>query len=486
MLISRMKCLVVGAMLIGAYGAASARADLAGTVQTVLQDKLLRKATVGIKVMRLGNSVGGGTVLYEHDSHIPLMPASNLKLVTTSAFLDHAGADFKFRTWLVMHDGNAVILGDGDPTLGDGELMRRVGWNVLTVYQSWAEQLKKRGITSVQDVVVDDSVFDQDFFNEHWPRDQAHKSYEAQVGGVNFNANCVDFYVKIGSPGQLVQYVLDPPTQYVTVQNTCVSGQQNAIWLSRQLGSNDIVLRGQTNASNTVPVSVTIDDPPMYAATVLAETLKANGVTVRGKVIRNRDARAEFEKGDTQGRKAWLPVAVHETPLPIVLARCNKDSMNLYAESLCKRLGHDLSHEPGSWKNGTGAVGAFLNELGIANTEFQLVDGCGLAREDHISAGALVGVLLHDYHAPYKQTFLNSLSVAGHDGTLSDRFRGTDLQGRVFGKSGYISTVSSLSGFLEGKNGQWYVFTILMNGVPPGANGSAKLLQERIVAAIEG
>ncbi len=484
MLISRMKWMWVAALVIGLARPAAARADLAGTVQAVLQDKLLKKATVGVKVVRLDGN--GGTVLYEHEAHTPLMPASNLKLVTTSAFLDHFGADFKFRTWLVMHEGNAVIWGDGDPTLGDGELMRRVGWNVLTVYQSWADQLKKRGISTVKDVVVDDSVFDQDFFNEHWPRDQAHKSYEAQVGGVNFNANCVDFYVKTTAVGQLVQYAMNPPTRYVDVKNTCVTGRENAIWLSRQLGGNDVILRGQTNASNSVPVSVTIDDPPMYAATVLAETLRANGINVIGNVVRNREARADFEKSEAQARKAWVPVAVHETPLPIVLGRCNKDSMNLYAESLCKRLGHEISGQPGSWKNGTAAVGAFLNEVGIANTEFQLVDGCGLAREDHISAGALVNVLLHDFNAPYKQTFINSLSVAGQDGTLSDRFRGTDLQGRVFGKSGYISMVSSLSGFLQGKDGQWYAFTILMNGVPPGANGGAKALQERIVRAIEG
>jgi D-alanyl-D-alanine carboxypeptidase/D-alanyl-D-alanine-endopeptidase (penicillin-binding protein 4) len=485
MLFSRMKQFVLAALLIGACGTAAARADLAGTVQAVLQDKLLRKATVGIKIVRLGDDSGRGTVLYEHNAHTPLMPASNLKLVTTSAFLDHMGADFKFRTWLVMHEGNAIIWGDGDPTLGDGELMRRVGWNVLTVYQSWADQLKKRGITTVKDVVVDDSVFDQDFFNEHWPRDQAHKSYEAQVGGVNFNANCVDFYVKTTSPGQLVQYAMNPPTRYVDVRNTCVTGHENAIWLSRQLGGNEMILRGQTNSSNSVPVSVTIDDPPMYAATVLAETLRSNGVTMTGKVVRNRQARATFDAADTEGRKAWLPVAVHETPLPIVLGRCNKDSMNHYAESQCKRLGHEVAAAPGSWSNGTAAVGAFLNRVGVASTEFQLVDGCGLARDDHISAGALVNVLLHDYNAPYKQTFINSLSVAGHDGTLSDRFRG-DLRGRIFGKSGYISTVSSLSGFLQGKNGQWYAFTILMNGVPPGANGGAKALQERIVRAIEG
>lgn len=480
---SRMKRHAAVAMLL-LLAPALTQAALTDEINAVLHDKLLKNATIGIEIVQLGDSPDQARVLYEHDAHTPLMPASNLKLVTTSAFLDRMGSDFKFRTWLVLHDNDLVIWGDGDPTLGDSELMRRVGWTVLTVYQSWAEQLKKRGIASVRNVVVDDSVFDQDFFNADWPRNQAHKSYEPQVGGVNFNANCLDFYVRTTSPGQLVQYTTDPPTHYADIRNSCITGHENAIWLSRQLGTNDIVLRGQTNVSNTVPVSVTIDDPPMYAATVLAETLKSSGIQVTGKVQRDRDNRAQFNAADENAKKQWIPIAIHETPLPVVLARCNKDSMNLYAESLCKRLGHEVANAPGSWQNGIAAVSAFLSRLGIADSEYHLVDGCGLARDDHVSANLLVRVLRHDFESPNRQTFLNSLSVAGHDGTLSDRFRGTDLQGRIFGKSGYISTVSSLSGFLHGKSGRWYVFTILMNGVPAGANNSAKLLQERIVRAI--
>jgi len=485
--VSRMKQMpaLVLALLIAPVFISTAHADLPADVQSVLRNKLLQKGEVSIEMIRLGASPSDAREIYKENPTLPLAPASNLKLITTSAALDHFGADFKFRTYFVLHDGNAIIWGDGDPALGDAEILRRVGWDVTTVFQSWATQLKQRNITSVRNVVVDDSVFDQNFLHPNWPADQIHKRYEAEVGGVNLNANCLDFYVKTTSPGELVTYTMNPPAGFITVKNTCVSGRDNAIWLSRMPGDNDIILRGQTNASNEVPVSVTITDPPIFAANVLAETLKAGGVAVSGQVTRNRQSKSDYLAASDAEKKNWTLLAVHETPLPVVLARCNKDSMNLYAESLCKRLGHDLSHLPGSWDNGTAAIGAFLKGLGVADAEFHLVDGSGLSKQNTISSHAITQVLRHNFYSKNKDVFLASLSVAGEDGTLSDRFRGTDLRGRVFGKSGYISGVSSLSGYLKTRDNNWYVFSILMNGVPPGSNSGAKALQESIVKALD-
>jgi D-alanyl-D-alanine carboxypeptidase/D-alanyl-D-alanine-endopeptidase (penicillin-binding protein 4) len=474
----------LGILVAGVMGGV-ARADLPADVQSVLRNKLLQKAEVSIEMVRLGASPADTREIYKENATLPLAPASNLKLITTSAALDHFGADFKFRTYFVLHDGNAIIWGDGDPALGDAEILRRVGWDVTTVFQSWAQQCKQHNITSVGDVMVDDSVFDQNFLHPNWPGDQIHKRYEAEVGGVNLNANCVDFYVKTTSPGEVVTYTMNPQTDFIHVKNTCVTGRENAIWLSRMPGDNDIILRGQTDVSNEVPVSVTITDPPMFAATVLAETLKAGGVNVTGHAARNRQSKAEYLKATPEEKKNWTLLAVHETPLPVVLARCNKDSMNLYAESLCKRLGNDLTHLPGSWDNGTAAVGSFLKGLGVADAEFHLVDGSGLSKQNTISSHAITQVLRHNFYSKNKDAFLASLSVAGEDGTLSDRFRGTDLRGRIFGKSGYISGVSSLSGYLKTKDNDWYVFSILMNGVPPGSNSGAKALQETMVKALD-
>jgi D-alanyl-D-alanine carboxypeptidase/D-alanyl-D-alanine-endopeptidase (penicillin-binding protein 4) len=248
------------------------------------------------------------------------------------------------------------------------------------------------------------------------------------------------------------------------------------------MGKNDLTLRGEVDQDLGEPISVPVFDPPMFAATVLAETLSSAGVSVRGKAQRDRSVRGQYEKDPT----GWTVLAALDTKLSTVLDRANKDSMNLYAECMCKRLGHAANPtESGSWENGPAAVGSFLTKtIGVPPGQFHLDDGCGLSRENNVSADALLKVLAYDYHGKNKDVFLSSLAVGGEDGTFSRRFKG-GLRGRVFGKSGYVSGVSALSGFLKAKDDQWYVFSILMNNCPEGSNSTAKEVQEKIIAAID-
>jgi D-alanyl-D-alanine carboxypeptidase/D-alanyl-D-alanine-endopeptidase (penicillin-binding protein 4) len=159
--------------------------------------------------------------------------------------------------------------------------------------------------------------------------------------------------------------------------------------------------------------------------------------------------------------------------------------MNLYAEALCKRLGFAATNEPGTWLSGTAAMGEFLKSCGVTEDQFRLDDGCGLSKENAISAEAIVRVLAREFGGKNRRMFLDSLSVSGADGTLKDRFADTTLRGRVFAKSGYVNYVGTLSGYVNTTDGDWYAFSILMNEVPFRTNNRAKELQERIVDAIE-
>lgn len=480
------RCLPLLLAALAVCAAPPARAGLPEDVDKVLDDKLLRRAAVGIEVVRLGDGPHDAQTVFSHESRIPLIPASNLKLVTTSAALEKLGHDFRFRTMLLLsNEGDLVLLGDGDPNFGDAEYLKKVGWDVTTVFEHWADQLRQRNVTGVRNVLVDDSVFDETFVHPRWPDDQIHMRYEAGVGGMNLNANCVDFTIRPNGFGELVEYSINPPTAFVNVRNTCVRGNENAVWLSRIAGQNEIVLRGQTRGSGPVLGSVTIHDPPMFAATVLAETLRRKGLAVSGQVLRDRTVRQQVQQQANGSPARFAPVAIHETPLTTVLGRTNKDSMNMYAESLCKRLGFAATGAPGSWENGTAAVGAYLKEIGVGEEEFRLDDGCGLSKENLISARAITKVLIRDFHGKAREPFVSSLAVAGVDGTLEDRFRGeyADLRGRVFGKSGYVNGVRSLSGYLQGKDQRWYAFSILMNKVSAAAQ--VKVLQEQILKAVD-
>jgi D-alanyl-D-alanine carboxypeptidase/D-alanyl-D-alanine-endopeptidase (penicillin-binding protein 4) len=477
--------IVAFALLIAFLTAPHARADLTADIQSVLKDKTLHKAEVGVQIIRLGAEPGADAPIFKHNAETPLIPASNLKLVTTSAALDALGADFKFRTLLLKHNDDLVLIGDGDPTLGDSELLRKSGWNSTTLFKNWAAQLKQNGIGEFARLVVDDSIFDEQFLHPRWPADQIQKRYVAEVGGLNLNANCIDFYIRQTGPGEIVNYVADPTSAYAPIANTCVSGGDNAIWLSRVPNTNNIVLKGHTPYNTDVPVSVTIHDPTMFAATVLQEQFAAGGIKfTAAKPARNRSLRAMLLKTPLDKDPSWQVLAIHETPLSTVLARANKDSVNVYAESLCKRIGAAATNEPGSWKNGTAANAAFLNKIGVAATEFKFDDGCGLSKENTISANALCQILAHNWHTKEaKEAFFVSLSIAGKDGTLETRFQGTDLRGRVFGKSGFVNSVRTLSGYLKARDDQWYAFSILLNNLADTVTG--KNLQEAIVRAVD-
>jgi serine-type D-Ala-D-Ala carboxypeptidase/endopeptidase (penicillin-binding protein 4) len=307
-----------------------------------------------------------------------------------------------------------------------------------------------------------------------WPENQQHRRYAAQVGGLNLNVNCLDFTVEASRMGATVNYSTTPATGYASVRNTCVMGSNDAIWLSRNPGGNDIILRGET-PNRTSVVSVTIHDPPMYAGTVLAETLQRSGIAITGQVMRD-----EADRPRAEGQI----LAVHETPLAPVLARLNKDSQNLYGEALLKRLGHAWTGQPGSWDNGAAAVGAFLRRIGVPASQFHISDGSGLSRGNSISPDGMTRVLVHSFHQPSRQMYIDSLAIGGGDGTLANRFRGGPA-GRVFAKSGYISGVSGLSGYLQKEDGTWYAFAILFNNIPPGSNSMMRSLQDRLVAAID-
>jgi D-alanyl-D-alanine carboxypeptidase/D-alanyl-D-alanine-endopeptidase (penicillin-binding protein 4) len=128
----------------------------------------------------------------------------------------------------------------------------------------------------------------------------------------------------------------------------------------------------------------------------------------------------------------------------------------------------------------------FLTTAGVDPSQYNLDDGCGLSHKNAISAAALVKVLTYDYFSKNRKTFMDSMGVAGVDGRyLQNRFANTDLRGRVLLKSGFVNNVSGITGYLHAKDGQWYVFSILMNGIPDGLNSTAKQLQERIVKALD-
>lgn len=472
-------------VLLGAVPA-GAQSTLEARLRPLLSDRNLAGAKVALRVVQLGDRAGADRVLYSTLGDQALMPASNMKLLTVAAALHTLKPDFAFSTGLMLHEGDLHLWGDGDPTLGDAELLRPAGWTTTTVFRHWADELRRRGIRQVRHVIFDDSVFDEEFIHPRWPAGQLNRRYAAEVAGLNLNANCIDLYLA-PADGNATSCRLDPVTRYVTIRNLVRPGAQNTAWGARAPQSNEITLRGDLRAALVKPLSVTVYDPAAFTATVMAETLREAGVEITGEVRRDRQSRQRYQAARPADRAPWTAIGVHKTPLPIVLTRCNKDSMNLYAEALLKRIGFAAAGQSGSWANGGAAVLSYARSLGVNIDNLKIDDGSGLSRDNRVTAELLCAVLSSAHHGPGRDAFAATLAVAGVDGTLDDRFSTfPHLQKRVLAKSGYISGVRSLSGYLNARDGRVIAFAILMNDVVDGRGAEVKLLQERMVAAIEG
>lgn len=465
--------------LVVVFWAGALLADLQSDIKRVLADPLLKKATIALEVVRLAEKPGDCQVIYALNSRAPLTPASNMKLLTTSAALHVLTPKFRFRTMLVRQGDDLVIWGDGDPTLGDAELMDTFDWPQTAVFDDWANQLKKRQITTVRNIVVDDSIYDEQFLHPRWEKHQFTPS-GAEVGGLNFGTNTIEFTIE--RKGTQGNWRTKPATSYVGVSNTTSAGSKNTVTLSRLPASNQFMLRGTIDGTSVL--GSTIHDPGLYAGTVFSDLLKSRQIAVSGEVVRDRESQKQYTAAEASTRdQFWQVLCIFETPLPAVVTRCNKESMNVYAESLSKRMGA-LNGEPGSWESGAKVVGDYLKMLGVDEAEFHLDDGSGLSRENAVSVNAIMRCLLHNYYSDNRQVFIDSLPIGGVDGTLQKRFAGS-LRGRVFAKTGFIANVSALSGYVRTRRGDWYAFSILMNDIPNLSNSSIKPLQDKIVEAID-
>ena len=472
--------LATAVLMLLAATQAVARADLNDDVRRELS--ALKGYNVAARVVRLGADRAQDAIIVDVNGDRPLIPASNLKVITTADALETLGEDFRFRTRLVLRGDTLAIVGDGDPTLGDSEYLAGTGWTITTVYENWAAELKRQGITRVARVVVDDSIFEETMVQPNWPTNQAHKDYVPQVAGLNLNANCLDVFVT--REGGSVAYRIEPRTSYVTVQNTARAGNRSLLDLSRVLGSNRVLLRGEVASSFREPFRVTVHDPALFAGAVFVDVLKANGIDVAsGDVTRDRTVRGSLDTA-ADGQPSWQLVAVNETPLTNVLPKTNKESINLYAEALAKRVAAQRFDQPGSWALLRQSQAAFLRIVGEPDSVPNVFDdGCGLSKENAVAPSAFTATLSYMFHGPHKQRYVDSMSVGGVDGTLQKRYAREGLVGRVFGKSGSVNAVTTLSGYLKGKDNTWYAFSILLNGVTNVS--AAKQTQDAILKRID-
>ncbi|MEO1129327.1 MAG: D-alanyl-D-alanine carboxypeptidase/D-alanyl-D-alanine-endopeptidase, partial [Planctomycetota bacterium] len=456
--------------------------DMVSELDELLQDsRLLGMLPLSVTII----DAESGSVLAAHNDTRPMIPASNMKLLTSGVALDVFGPEFTFETMLTIAPdrGSIAIVGSGDPAFGDPELLREMDMGVEEFIDVWVQALANEDLPSAIEVVVDDRIFDREFVHPTWPEGQLNRRYCAEVAGLNFHTNVVSIYARPNAPGSVPTITVEPKAPWLEISNRAVSvgkGKQHTAWAARAYQTNAISLRGDVRYA-TSPVQVTLHDMPDFFAHLIADRLERD----RDRTVSHRPADLDE---DFEGFRTLHAV---RTPLATVLERCNVDSSNLYAESLLKRLGHEITGAPGSWNNGAAVVRMKLVERldAAAGSEIIVADGSGMSRQNRVTTGIMAQWLrsmLNDDRIG--EVFFESLPVAGNEGTLQKRFRGKRLGNHVRAKTGYLSGVSALSGIVRHpETGRAVIFSIISNEKPNNVPLSkVRTLEEKIVLAIDG
>ena len=498
-------------LLLANSSEAAKQKSLESRIATILRDPDLVHGFWGVEVLSLKT----GKILYSQNADRLFTPASNTKLFTTSAALALIGPDYRCRTsvettgLLDKHgrlSGDLLLVGRGDPNLSGRELpydlRTQRNDHPIKVLEDLADSLVLKGVKYVDgDLVADDSYFAFERYGEGWSQDDLVWGDGAPVSALTINDNVV--FVNIlpaDRAGERAFVNVVPFADYYHVDNriiTTPAGSTRRIFFNREPGSTALTLWGEMPVDDQgANEALAIEDPAAFASELFRSLLEKRGVTIYGN---DRAHHTELARLSTfsvtataESRGGGDPSRALPLNPPVVLASydskpliedirvINKVSQNLHAEILLRLLGREKG-TAATVESGLEVVRGFLTRAGIPNDQYVFYDGSGLSRQNLVTPHAVVELLEYASHQPWGKAFRDTLPVAGIDGSLADRMKGTDAQGRVDGKTGALGGVKTLSGYLTTEHGEEIAFTILSNNF----NAPAKKITDAIDAIVE-
>jgi D-alanyl-D-alanine carboxypeptidase/D-alanyl-D-alanine-endopeptidase (penicillin-binding protein 4) len=451
-------------------------------IEYLINDPNLFNAQIGVYLESLRN----GEVLFARNEHRLFISASNMKIYTTAVALLNFGPDFRYNTdFYISGDinnrvlsGDVVVRGKGDPSI----TARFHDGDVINLLSAWIDSLKNNGIEKISgNLIGDASYFQNPPLGAGWQWDDEPFWYSAQINALSMNDNCIDVTVYPGThPGIPPVVELSPPTSFFKIENDAVTAEADSntsLFITRPRHKNILQIKNRIPVSrDKYTESISVEDPARFFIHVLAEQLEQKGITLEGELIVQDNPRAL----DYNQYKLLFSYA--SPKLEEIIRVVNKRSQNLYAEQLLLTLAAEYGGKA-SARAGTDVVTARVGRMGIPETEFRMQDGSGLARKNLISPSGTATLLRYMYHHSYKDYFYDSLPVAGVDGTLKYRMKGSTAVNNVHAKTGYVGYARNLSGYVTSRDGEEFVFSILVNNytIPTPA---VNLLQDRICTAV--
>lgn len=442
-------------------------------------DPDLQGAIAGISI----RSASDGKMIYQHQGDIRLRPASNMKLLTAAAALNVLGEDYTFSTEVFTKgpvkkktlEGNLYLRGKGDPTLMKSDL------------DKLAAELKEQGIRKVKgDLIGDDSWYDEVRLSADLPWSDETSYYGAQISALtvspttDYDAGAVKVTIKpADKKGDRPLVEITPNTDYVKIVNRAITVEKEGkrkITIEREHAKNTIIIDG------TIPIHtksssewVAVWNPTQYALTLFNQSLAEKGIKVVGKI-----------KTGLVPDTAKMILLHHSIPLSELLVPFMKLSNNTHAEILIKEMGKVVEGE-GSWEKGLTVLHVELAKFGVNTKTMMIRDGSGISHVSAIPANEISQLLFAVQKKKWFPAYLHSLPISGAPekmtgGSLRYRMKTHGLQGKVKAKTGTLTTVSSLSGYVTAKSGQPLIFSILLNNLLDEEKG--KIIEDKIVSII--
>ena len=427
-------------------------------------NKIIEESEVDLNMSIQIVSLDDNKIIYDYNSQKLLMPASTNKLYTSAAALHYLGKNHYFETNVLIKKNNLILKGGGDPDLKIKQL------------DSLALEISKKHKT-IDTLFIDDSFLDSLNYGEGWMWDEGPWWYAAPIGALSVNDNCIDFYVGPGKKGDRASIEYFPKTSYIGFDNESITVQDTVMsklkidrdWVSNK---NNFYVSGEIIDTAKVDTFYrNIYNPSYFTGTIFKELLNKHGAKVNHLSF-------NLNQPDT-----YKTIAKHKSKALLLSAKnLMNESDNLTAELFVKSIGA-MDTLPGTWDVGLDSIKSFLaKEVLIDTSNIRIADGSGVSRYNLTSSAQLISLLKWMYNSKYKENFISFLPGGGwEDSTLKKRLINEgDL---VRAKTGGLSGVRNLAGYINSKRYGNVAFSILMNGY---INSSSKYVevQDQIIKTI--
>ncbi|HVF58137.1 MAG TPA: D-alanyl-D-alanine carboxypeptidase/D-alanyl-D-alanine-endopeptidase [Pyrinomonadaceae bacterium] len=451
--------------------------ELRARIQEITRRPEFASSQLAVKVASLDT----GRVLFEENANKWMQPASNMKLYTVAAALERFSPDYRFVTSVYAPQrpdasgtvrGDLIVYGRGDPTFAT-----RFNGDAAGDYYRGLDELAASivaaGVKRVEgDLVGDESYFAGGPLAPGWEWDDLQWWYGAEVSALSVNDNSVDLTVKPGARvGDPCTITVGPSTPLVTVLDRTTTTQRGAtreLGVHRPLGQNVLEVTGSLPLDDRgYTASVAVSRPAMMFASMLRTSLERRGVVVSG---RTRTIDAQERTRTPLQVSSLVEIAMRQSPpLSVIAAQTLKPSQNLYTELLLRALGKAAAAgdaQKTSEEAGIKAVRDFARGAGIDDSKLVILDGSGLSRGNLVTAATTLQLLVYMNRHRYGAAFREALPIAGVDGTLRNRMKGSAAMNNVRAKTGTLSSATSLSGYVFAASGERLVFSLMINNPP--------------------